>query len=99
MITKYNNMSAYETAGKPTDESRVAKIVSTNEVIVDGINVMTKTPLVGDAVYHDGTNYYFFKGGDQLNHTALTGKGYTAVGMVVGLKGNKALVINGENTS
>lgn len=99
MITKYNNMSAYETAGKPTDESRVAKIVSTNEVIVDGINVMTKTPLVGDAVYHDGTNYYFFKGGDQLNHTALIGKGYTAVGMVVGLKGNKALVINGENIS
>ena len=94
MIKKFQNDAAYIAAGKPTTESRVALIEESNEVKIDGINVMVKNPTTGDAVYHDGTKYCFFKGGDQINHSLLTSNGYTLVGVVEGWIGDKVLVSN-----
>ncbi len=54
-IEQYNDAASYNTAGKPTTESRVANIKEGNISKFDGVNVpTTDTPVFGDAVYLDG---------------------------------------------
>lgn len=98
MINKYQNESAYKAAGYPSSESRVAKIESTEEIKIDGVNVITGIPSVGDAVYHNGERYVFVEGGEALNHSAMVVAGFTAVGCVIGTKNGKAVVVN-KNSS
>lgn len=98
MINKYQNESAYKAAGYPSSESRVAKIESTEEIKIDGVNVITGIPSVGDAVYHNGERYVFVEGGEALEHSAIIAAGFTAVGCVVGTKNGKAVVVN-KNSS
>lgn len=93
-IKKYQTVADYAADGYPTNESRVAQIIETGEVKIDGVNVMTKTPVLGDAVYGKGDKYYFFKGGDALNHSALTNAGYTGLGQVIGYKNGKAIFLD-----
>lgn len=53
-IEQYNDLASYNSAGKPTTESRVANIKDGNVSKFDGVNVpTTDTPMFGDAVYHD----------------------------------------------
>lgn len=53
-IEQYNDVSSYNSAGKPTAESRVANIKAGNISEFDGVNVpTTETPAFGDAVYLD----------------------------------------------
>lgn len=53
-IEQYNDIASYNSAGKPTTESRVANIKEGNISKFDGVNVpTTDTPVFGDAVYHD----------------------------------------------
>lgn len=53
-IEQYNDAASYNSAGKPTTESRVANIKEGNVSKFDGVNVpTTDTPMFGDAVYHD----------------------------------------------
>lgn len=99
MIKKYNNEAAYNAAGYPTTESRVAEIEDTHEVKIDGVNVKTKTPVIGDAVYKDATGYHFFKAGEGLNHQTLLANGYTDVGQVIGWQNDKVCVIDKNITS
>lgn len=99
MINKYQNASAYKAAGYPSSESRVAKIESTEEIKIDGVNVITGIPSVGDAVYHNGERYVFVEGGEALNHSAMVAAGFTAVGCVIGTKNGKAVVINKNSSS
>lgn len=53
-IEQYNDAASYNSAGKPTTESRVANIKKGNVSKFDGVNVpTTDTPTFGDAVYLD----------------------------------------------
>ncbi len=53
-IEQYNDAASYNSAGKPTTESRVANIKEGNVSKFDGVNVSTTdTPVFGDAVYLD----------------------------------------------
>ena len=53
-IEQYNDVASYNSAGKPTTESRVANIKEGNVSKFDGVNVpTTDTPVFGDAVYLD----------------------------------------------
>ena len=53
-IEQYNDVASYNSAGKPTTESRVANIKDGNVSKFDGVNVpTTDTPVLGDAVYLD----------------------------------------------
>lgn len=53
-IEQYNDAASYNSAGKPTTESRVANIKEGNISKFDGVNVpTTDAPMFGDAVYHD----------------------------------------------
>ena len=53
-IEQYNDAASYNSAGKPTTESRVANIKEGNISKFDGVNVpTTDTPVFGDAVYLD----------------------------------------------
>ncbi len=53
-IEQYNDAASYNSAGKPTTESRVANIKEGNVSKFDGVNVpTTDTPVFGDAVYLD----------------------------------------------
>jgi len=53
-IEQYNDAASYNSAGKPTTESRVANIKEGNVSKFDGVNVpTTDTPMFGDAVYLD----------------------------------------------
>lgn len=53
-IEQYNDAASYNSAGKPTTESRVANIKEGNVSKFDGVNVPTAdTPTFGDAVYLD----------------------------------------------
>lgn len=53
-IEQYNDVASYNSAGKPTAESRVANIKAGNISEFDGVNVpTTETPAFGDAVYLD----------------------------------------------
>ena len=53
-IEQYNDVASYNSAGKPTTESRVANIKEGNISKFDGVNVpTTDTPVFGDAVYLD----------------------------------------------
>jgi hypothetical protein len=53
-IEQYNDAASYNSAGKPTTESRVANIKEGNVSKFDGVNVpTTDTPVFGDAVYFD----------------------------------------------
>lgn len=53
-IEQYNDAASYNSAGKPTTESRVANIKEGNISKFDGVNVpTTDMPVFGDAVYLD----------------------------------------------
>ena len=53
-IEQYNDIASYNSAGKPTTESRVANIKEGNVSKFDGVNVpTTDTPVFGDAVSLD----------------------------------------------
>ena len=94
-IKKVNNLSEYAAKPKSSTETTLTGVTDGNELRVDGINVRVSTPVLGDAVYADANGYYFYKGGDCLNHALLTDAGLTAVGPVCGFLDGKAVVMNG----
>ena len=94
-IKKVNNLSEYAAKPKSSTETTLTGVTDGNELRVDGINVRVGTPALGDAVYTDANGYYFYKGGDRLNHALLAAAGLTAVGPVCGFLDGKAVVMNG----
>ena len=97
-IKKVNTQSEYAAQPKSGIETTLTGVSDGNRVYVDGINVRVETPELGDAVYADGNDYYFYKGGDRLNHALLAAAGLTAVGPVCGFLDGKAVVMNGTET-
>lgn len=94
-IKKVNTPSEYAAQPKSGIETTLTGVADGNQVRVDGINVRVNTPTLGDAVYADGNDYYFYKGDDRLNHALLAAAGLVAVGPVCGFLDGKAVVMNG----
>ena len=93
MIKQYPNDAAYAAAGMPVDESRVAQIKQTNEVRIDGVNVVVPIPGDGDAVFFDAEGKDRFVRYDTINKNLLD-PSWTHVGYAFGLKGRNFKVLD-----
>ena len=97
-IKTYIDKAAYNAAAKPTTESQVSLIENTREIIVDGVNVVTISPIVGDVVFIDeSSKIVFVKGGEWLQK-ALVPNTWTHVGYVYFRKGRKVGIIDKDAT-
>ena len=93
MIKSFPTPAAYAAAGKPTDESRVALILNTDEVRVDGVNVLMKRPSDVCAVFYDGDGNDWYVRWDTINASKLD-PSWTHVGYAFGFDGKKAKVLD-----
>ena len=93
-IKSYINQAAYDAAVKPTTESQVSMIETTREIIVDGVNVVTTQPAVGDVVFLDDQNKVIYvKGGNWIQKANIPAA-WTHVGYVYFRKGKQIGVIH-----
>ena len=95
-IKSYPNKQAYDAAVKPTIESQVSMIETTREIIVDGVNVITTSPAVGDLVFLNESNEITFVKGGSWIQKALIPSAWVHVGYVYLVKGRKIGVIDKE---
>ena len=93
-IKSYANKTAYDAAVKPTIESQVSLIETTREIIVDGVNVITTSPAVGDLVMLDEANKIVFLKGGSWIQKAIIPTAWTHVGYVYLRMGRKVGVID-----
>lgn len=94
MIEKFDTNAAYAAAGYPTKESRVSEISENNLVKIDGVNIRTFNPVLGDAVYKKDGEVFYFKGGDALNHSLLVANGYEGLGQIIGMRNGKKVFLD-----
>ena len=93
-IKSYNSMADYQAAVKPTTESQVSMIETTREIIVDGVNVVTTQPTVGDVVFLDDQNKVIYVKGGSWIQKANIPAAWTHVGYVYFRKGKQVGVIH-----
>jgi hypothetical protein len=79
---------------KPTTESQVSMIETTREIIVDGVNVVTTQPTVGDVVFLDDQNKVIYVKGGSWIQKANIPAAWTHVGYVYFRKGKQVGVIH-----
>ena len=93
-IKSYANKAAYNAATKPTIESQVSLIETTREIIVDGVNVITTNPTVGDLVFLNESNEVtYIKGGSWIQK-AIIPSAWVHVGYVYLRKGRQVGVVD-----
>lgn len=97
-IKSYANKAAYDAAVKPTIESQVSLIETTREIIVDGVNVITTSPVVGDLVFLNESNEITYVKGGSWIQKAIIPSAWVHVGYVYLRKGRKVGVID-KNTA
>ena len=97
-IKSYANKAAYDAAVKPTIESQVSLIETTREIIVDGVNVITTNPVVGDLVFLNESNEITYVKGGSWIQKAIIPSAWVHVGYVYLRKGRKVGVID-KNTA
>lgn len=97
-IKSYSNKAAYDAAVKPTIESQVSLIETTREIIVDGVNVITTSPVVGDLVFLKESNEITYVKGGSWIQKAIIPSAWVHVGYVYLRKGRKVGVIDKEAT-
>ena len=93
-IKSYNSKADYQAAVKPTTESQVSMIETTREIIVDGVNVVTTQPTVGDVVFLDDQNKVIYVKGGSWIQKANIPAAWTHVGYVYFRKGKQVGVIH-----
>lgn len=93
-IKSYNSKADYTVAVKPTTESQVSMIETTREIIVDGVNVVTTQPTVGDVVFLDDQNKVIYVKGGAWIQKANIPAAWTHVGYVYFRKGKQVGVIH-----
>jgi hypothetical protein len=93
-IKSYPNKQAYDAAVKPTVESQVSMIETTREIIVDGVNVITTSPAVGDLVFLNESNEITYVKGGAWIQKAIIPSAWVHVGYVYLRKGRKVGVID-----
>lgn len=107
-LNKYATESEYENdSTRPTDISTVSLVTGTNTIHYDGVNVVVSRPKQGDAVYVPTTSIYSaatpgsgvtegsvtFISGNTVNDSKMTAAGFTAIGVVASVRGNKCYVL------
>ena len=97
-IKSYANKAAYDAAVKPTIESQVSMIETTREIIVDGVNVITTSPAVGDLVFLNESNEITYVKGGAWIQKAIIPSAWVHVGYVYLRKGRKVGVIDKNAT-
>lgn len=98
MIKSYSNKTAYNQAVKPTTESQVSMIETTREIIVDGVNVVTNEPTVGDVVFLDDQNKVIYVKGGAWIQKANIPAAWTHVGYVYFRKGRQVGIIHKDGS-
>ena len=93
-IKSYNSKADYNAAVKPTTESQVSMIETTREIIVDGVNVVTTQPTVGDVVFLDDQNKVIYVKGGAWIQKANIPAAWTHVGYVYFRKGKQVGVVH-----
>lgn len=93
-IKSYPNKSAYNAAVKPTIESQVSMIETTREILVDGVNVITTSPVVGDVVFLNESNEITYVKGGSWIQKAIIPSAWVHVGYVYLRKGRQVGVID-----
>ena len=93
MIKSYPTPAAYAAAGAPVDESRVALIQSTREVMVDGVNVVMDRPSDVCAVFEDPTGRVLYVRWDTIQKNKLDA-GLTHIGYSYGFDGKRTRVLD-----
>ena len=93
MIKKYADKTAYEAAGMPTDESRVALIEDTNDVKIDGVNVLMDKPTDVCAVFYDLDGKDWYVRWDTIKKSLLP-ESWTHVGYSFGFTGRKVKILD-----
>lgn len=93
-IKSYNSKADYTAAVKPTTESQVSMIETTREIIVDGVNVVTTQPTVGDVVFLDDQNKVIYVKGGSWIQKANIPAAWTHVGYVYFRKGKQVGIIH-----
>jgi len=93
-IKSYANKAAYDAAVKPTIESQVSLIETTREIIVDGVNVITTSPVVGDLVFLNESNEVTYVKGGSWIQKAIIPSAWVHVGYVYLRKGRKVGMID-----
>ena len=93
-IKSYNSKADYDAAVKPTTESQVSMIETTREIIVDGVNVVTTQPTVGDVVFLDDQNKVIYVKGGAWIQKANIPAAWTHVGYVYFRKGKQVGIIH-----
>lgn len=97
-IKSYANKAAYDAAVKPTIESQVSLIETTRDIIVDGVNVITTSPVVGDLVFLNESNEITYVKGGSWIQKAIIPSAWVHVGYVYLRKGRQVGVID-KNTA
>jgi len=93
-IKSYSNKAAYDAAVKPTIESQVSMIETTREILVDGVNVITTSPVVGDVVFLNESNEITYVKGGSWIQKAIIPSAWVHVGYVYLRKGRRVGVID-----
>ena len=93
-IKSYANKAAYDAAVKPTIESQVSMIETTREILVDGVNVITTSPVVGDLVFLNESNEITYVKGGPWIQKAIIPSAWVHVGYVYLRKGRQVGVID-----
>jgi hypothetical protein len=108
-INKYENATAYaaDTARTALGKSTVSMEADTGKLHYDGVNVAVKRPRQGDAVYVPTTSVYSaatpgsgvtegfvtFVAGNTVDNAKMSAAGFTALGVVASVRGNKCYVL------
>lgn len=93
MIKTYPDRAAHDAAAKSETESTVALIENVNKVVIDGVNVVTSQPKVGDIVCYDENRRLRFVELDSYREGVLPSAWETA-GIVVIRKGDAVTVMS-----
>lgn len=93
MIKEFQTVADYEGSVPSSQQTDVALVTSTNEVHVNGVNVVVPIPEVGDVVYLDERNKIVFVNGGSVQKERIPGV-WTHVGYVYRVLGNKIGIID-----
>ena len=93
MIKKYADNAAYVAAGMPTEESRMALIEDTNDVKIDGVNVLMDKPTDVCAVFYDLDGKDWYVRWDTIQKDLIP-EGWTHVGYSFGFTGRKVKILD-----
>ncbi len=93
MIRKFDSVANYNNATFSTDESTVSQVESTNEIHINGVNVVTDQPKVGDALFLDENNKKVYITAESIVKASIPAA-WTHVGYVFLRRGNVKGIIH-----